>query len=90
MFLPCYNLYKEHFTKNPSYDVISGGGLAQLKKVCNSFKNSKWMNEKCYYFHDREVQSFEEAKNICSNKFQKYGFDNGRLYEPRNYGRTIC
>ena len=56
---------------------------AQLKEVCDSFDNSKWMNNKCYYFHNEEVQSFNDAQEICRNKFKQQGFDNGRLYEPR-------
>jgi len=42
------------------------------------------MNNTCYYFHNTELQSFNEALKVCSTKFEKYGFKNGRMYEPRN------
>jgi len=56
----------------------------QLKYLCNSLPNSKWMNNKCYHFQDKEVQNFNDAQMICSDIFKSQGFDNGRLYEPRS------
>jgi len=57
----------------------------QLKQVCESkFNQSKWMDNTCFYFHNIEVRSFDDAQKVCSDKFKKYGFDNGRIYEPRN------
>ena len=42
------------------------------------------MNDRCYYFHDEEVKSFEDAQKICSEKFREHGFNNGILYEPKD------
>jgi len=57
----------------------------QLKEVCETISNhSKWMNNTCYYFHNVEVRSFAKAQKVCSDRFEKYGFKNGRIYEPRN------
>ena len=56
---------------------------AQLKEVCDTFENSKWTDEKCYYFHTEEVQSYNDAQELCFKKFHQKGFENGRLYEPR-------
>ena len=42
------------------------------------------MNDRCYYFHNEEVKSFEDAQRICSEKFKEHGFSNGRLYEPKD------
>ena len=42
------------------------------------------MNNTCYSFHNVEEQSFDKAQKICSDEFKKYGFKNGRIYEPRN------
>ena len=60
-------------------------GNVNLKTTCETkFNSSKWMNGTCYYFHNDEVKLFDDAKEICSEAFQKYGFDNGILYEPKN------
>ena len=61
-------------------------GNVNLKTTCETkFNNSsKWMNGTCYYFHNDEVKSFDAAQKICSEKFKKYGFGNGILYEPKN------
>ena len=42
------------------------------------------MNERCYYFHNTKIKSFDNATSICSEIFKKFGFDNGGLYEPKN------
>ena len=42
------------------------------------------MNGTCYYFHNEEVRLFDGARKICSEAFQKHGFDCGRLYEPKD------
>ena len=42
------------------------------------------MNGTCYYFHNEEVRLFDGARKICSEAFQKHGFDSGRLYEPKD------
>lgn len=59
--------------------------VAELKEVCESkFNHSKWMDNTCFYFHNIEIRSFDDAQKVCSDKFKKYGFNNGRIYEPRN------
>ena len=55
----------------------------ELKQVCDSLENSKWVNDKCYYFQNEEVQRFEDAQKHCFDKFSQKGCLNGRLYEPR-------
>jgi len=68
---------------NSTNDVVKTS--AQLKEVCETISNhSKWMNNTCYSFHNVEEQSFDKAQKICSDEFKKYGFKNGRIYEPRN------
>ena len=42
------------------------------------------MNNRCYYFHNKEEISFDNAKKICSEIFKNIGFGKGRLYEPEN------
>ena len=45
------------------------------------------MNNRCYYFHNKDDISFDNAKKICSEVFSPFkdpGFDKGRLYEPKN------
>ena len=42
------------------------------------------MNDRCYFFFDKEEKSFDHAQKICSEKFKEHGFNNGRLYEPKN------
>ena len=42
------------------------------------------MNDQCYYFYNEEVKLFDDAQNICSEIVKKHGFDNGRLYEPKD------
>ena len=57
----------------------------QLKEVCESeFKHSIWIENKCYYFHNKELQSYDDVQRTCSLIFKQYGFNNGRLYEPRD------
>ena len=56
---------------------------AELKQVCDSLENSKWVNDKCYYFQNEEVQRFEDAQKQCVDRFSQKGCHNGRLYEPR-------
>ena len=41
------------------------------------------MNDRCYFFHNKEVRSFDDSQKICSDTFKQHGFDNGRVYEPR-------
>ena len=52
--------------------------------MCDSFDYSKWSNGKCYYFHNEEVQSFDDAQQLCSDKVKQQGFDNGKLFEPKS------
>ena len=42
------------------------------------------MNNRCYYFHNKDEISFDNAKNICFEIFKEIGFGKGRLYEPEN------
>ena len=58
--------------------------LGELQDSCESFEQSRWIDNVCYYFHNKAVRSFIDAQKICSDKFAKFGFDNGRLYEPRD------
>ena len=59
---------------------------AQLKDVCETqFKFSRWINDRCYFFHNKEVQSFDDSQKICSDTFKQHGFNNGRVYEPRDH-----
>ena len=52
------------------------------KELCETkFEFSKWMNDRCYYFHNKEVKIFDDAQKICS---EMCGIDNGRLYEPKD------
>jgi len=58
---------------------------AQLKKICETqFEFSRWINDRCYFFHNKEVRSFDDSQKICSDTFKQHGFDNGRVYEPRD------
>ena len=71
---------------------ISGAikSAAQLKEVCErqigetEFQFSRWIDDKCYIFYNYEVGSSENAQKICSDAFRDQGFENGRLYEPRD------
>ena len=71
---------------------ISGAikSAAQLKEVCErqigitEFEFSRWIDDKCYLFYNKEVGSFDDVQKICSDTFKQYGFENGRLYEPRD------
>ena len=56
----------------------------ELKTTCESLEQSKWINDVCYFFHNKEVQKFNDAKKVCSDEAIKFGFSNGRLYEPRD------
>ena len=58
--------------------------LGELQDSCESFEQSRWIDDVCYYFHNEEVRSFSDAQKICSDKVANFGFDNGRLYEPRD------
>ena len=72
-----------------SFFCISGAikTTAQLKKICETqFEFSRWIDDRCYFFHNKEVQSFDDSQKICSDAFKKHGFDNGRVYEPRGSG----
>ena len=52
------------------------------QELCETkFEFSKWINDRCYYFHNKEVKIFNDAQKICS---EMCGFDNGRLYEPKD------
>ena len=42
------------------------------------------MNGRCYYFHNEEVKLFGDAQNVCYEIVKKHGFENGRLYEPKD------
>ena len=55
-----------------------------LKATCESLEQSKFENGVCYFFHDTEVRSFNDAKKVCSDEAKKFGYNNGRLYEPRD------
>ena len=48
------------------------------------FEFSRWIDDKCYLFYNKEVGSFDDVQKICSDTFKQYGFENGRLYEPRD------
>ena len=71
---------------------ISGAikSAAQLKEVCErqigetEFQFSRWIDDKCYFFYNKEVGSFEDAQKICSDTFKQHGFENGRIYEPKD------
>ena len=47
-------------------------------------ENARWLNNKCYFFHDKEVASFDDSQKICSDTFKRHGCENGKLYEPRD------
>ena len=55
-----------------------------LKATCESLEQSKWINGVCYFFHNKEVRSFYDAKKVCLDEATKFGYNNGRLYEPRD------
>ena len=58
-------------------------GAVQLKEVCKTqFEYSRWINNRCYFFNNKEVRKLEKVKKICSDTFKQHGFENGRLYEP--------
>merc|ERR1712020_605710 len=64
-------------------DVSENASKAQ--QICEtSFQHSKWMNGKCFSFHAEEVKSFREAHKTCHDTFLKFGFQNGKMYEPRD------
>ena len=42
------------------------------------------MNGKCFSFHNEEVKSFREAHKTCHDTFLRFGFQNGKMYEPRD------
>ena len=66
---------------------ISGDSetTTRLKDICeNEFNSSKWLNNRCYYFHNKDEISFDNAMKICSEIFKEIGFGKGRLYEPEN------
>ena len=63
-------------------DQISGDIKTTAQELCETkFEFSKWMNNICYYFHNKEVKIFDDAQKICS---EMCGIDNGRLYEPKD------
>ena len=47
------------------------------------------MNDRCYYFFGKEKKSFDDAQKICSEKFKEHGFNNGRLYEPKDLDNFV-
>ena len=56
-----------------------------LQTICETkFNSSKWTNGTCYYFHNEEIKLFDDAQKNCSDMFKKHGFENGRLYEPKD------
>ena len=55
-----------------------------LKATCESLEQSKFENGVCYFFYNEEVRSFNDAKKVCSDEAKKFGYNNGRLYEPRD------
>jgi len=58
---------------------------AQLKEVCETlFEYSRWINDRCYFFHNKEVRAFDDAQKICSVIGKQHGFENGRIYEPKD------
>ena len=58
---------------------------AELKEVCETqFEYSRWINDSCYFFHNEEVRAFDDASKICSDTFKQHGFENGRIYEPKD------
>ena len=60
-------------------------GDSENKDICETeFNSSKWLNNRCYYFHNKDETSFDNAKKICSEIFKDIGFGKGRLYEPEN------
>ena len=71
---------------------ISGAikSAAQLKEVCErrigqtELEFSRWIDDKCYLFYNKEVGSFDDVQKICSDTFKQYEFENCRLYEPRD------
>ena len=48
------------------------------------FDFARWINDRCYVFCNEEVGSFDDVQKICSDTFKQHGFENGRLYEPRD------
>ena len=48
------------------------------------FEFARWINDRCYYFYNKEVASIDDVQKICSDTFTQHGFENGRLYEPRD------
>ena len=62
-------------------------GDSKNEDICETefnFNSSKWLNKRCYYFHNKDEVSFDNAKKICSEIFKRIGFGKGRLYEPEN------
>ena len=45
---------------------------------------ARWLNNRCYLLHNKEVASFDDSQKICSDTFKRHGCENGRLYEPRD------
>ena len=80
-------LYQENNNFEIKSFSISGAikNAAQLKEVCETqFEYSRWINDRCYFFHNKEVRAFDDAKKICSDTFKQHGFENGRIYEPKD------
>ena len=72
-------IYLLHFISGDSENTT------RLKDICeNEFNSSKWLNNRCYYFHNKDEISFDNATKICSEIFKEIGFGKGRLYEPEN------
>jgi len=73
---------------NNKTTITSDGAIktaAQLKEVCETkLEYSRWIDDRCYFFHNKEVRAFDDAKKICSDTFKQHGFENGRIYEPKD------
>ena len=60
--------------------------MANLKDICETqFEFARWINDRCYFFHNKEVRSIDDSQKICFDTFKQYGFNNGRVYEPRDF-----
>ena len=84
MWIDTANTY---YTLNSEIKLFAGAikTTAQLKEVCEKqLEFARWINDRCYYFYNKDVGSFDDAQKICSDTFKQHGFENGKLYEPRN------
>ena len=84
MWIDTANTY---YTLHSEIKLFAGAikTTAQLKEVCETqFEFARWINDRCYYFYNKDVGSFDDAQKICSDTFKQHGFENGKLYEPRD------